>query len=321
MKPGASASHLARAAESSLRIPPPRVWYGELHEIGLALLVTFAYFLTRGLARGSVEDAIQHADGLLALERTLQFSPERALQRFGFLHPRLLEAANIFYLAGHLPVLIAVAVWLYWKHPRDYRLFRTAFLISAVIGLCVYISFPVAPPRYLPGFVDTLKVSGLDLDGSATGLFYNPYAAMPSLHVGWALLAGTALAWHARAWWLKVIGAALPVAMTCVVLMTANHYLLDVLAGMLVALVSLGLALLLRAWRAQRILQAAHRMLAAALSPEPVGASHPAALQAPTSGGDVPSSAAANAPDAPDAPDAPVEVPAASRYRPPTSTP
>jgi membrane-associated phospholipid phosphatase len=315
MKSRASTSHLAHAAESSLRISPPRAWYRELREIGLALLVAFAYFLTRGLARGSVGDAIQHADGLLALERTLQLSPELALQRFGFLHPWLLEAANIFYLAGHLPVLIAVAVWLYWKHPRDYRLFRTAFLISAVIGLCVYISFPVAPPRYLPGFVDTLKVSGLDLDGSATGLFYNPYAAMPSLHVGWALLAGIALAWHARAWWLKVIGAALPAAMTYVVLMTANHYLFDVLAGALVALVSLGLALLLRAWRAQRVLQGARHKLAAAPSLEPAGASHTAAQRVHTSGGDEPSSPAA------DAPDAPVEVPVTTRYRPPTSTP
>src|SRR5690349_3466259 len=61
MKPRASTSHLARAAESSLRISPPRAWYRELREIGLALLVTFAYFLTRGLARGSVGDAIHHA--------------------------------------------------------------------------------------------------------------------------------------------------------------------------------------------------------------------------------------------------------------------
>jgi membrane-associated phospholipid phosphatase len=187
-----------------------------------------------------------------------------------------------------------------------------------VIGLCVYISFPVAPPRYLPGFVDTLKVSGLDLDGSATGPFYNPYAAMPSLHVGWALLAGIALAWRAHAWWLKVVGAALPLAMTCVVLMTANHYLLDVVAGILVALVSLGLALLLRAWRAQRVLQTARHNLAAAQSPELAGASHATAHQARTSEGDEPSSPVV---DAPDTSDASVEVPVTTRYRPPASTP
>jgi membrane-associated phospholipid phosphatase len=227
---------------SSLRL---RSWSRELREIVLVLLVTFAYFLTRGVFRGGDAIAFLHAKQLLAVERALHLSPEAALQRFGLQHPALLEVANVFYLAGHLPVLIAVAVWLYWKHRRAYVVIRDAFLISAAIGLSVYVLFPVAPPRYLPGFVDTLSASGLNLDGSAVGLLYNPYAAMPSLHVGWALLAGIALVWRARAWWLRAAGAALPVVMTLVVLMTGNHFLFDVLAGVLVALSALGLSLFL----------------------------------------------------------------------------
>jgi membrane-associated phospholipid phosphatase len=241
----ARALKVASAASPRLSALRSRSWYRELREIVLVLLVTFAYFLTRGVFRGGDAIAFLHAKQLLAVERALHLSPEAALQRFGLQHPALLEAANVFYLAGHLPVLIAVAVWLYWKHRRTYFIIRDAFLVSAAIGLSVYVLYPVAPPRYLPGFVDTLSTSGLNLDGSAVGLLYNPYAAMPSLHVGWALLAGIALVWRARAWWLRAAGAALPVAMTFVVLMTGNHFLFDVLAGVLVALGALGLSLLL----------------------------------------------------------------------------
>jgi membrane-associated phospholipid phosphatase len=100
--------------------------------------------------------------------------------------------------------------------------------------------------------VDSLKVTGLGLDGSAVGLLYNPYAAMPSLHVGWSLLAGGALLVSARHWWLKATGVALPVLMTLTVLVTANHYLLDVLAGVAVALVALALAWWRSTWKARR---------------------------------------------------------------------
>jgi membrane-associated phospholipid phosphatase len=136
-------------------------------------------------------------------------------------------------------VLIAVAVWLFWTRPLAYRWFRNAFLISALLGLSIYVVLPMAPPRYLPGFTDTLKTAGFDVDGSSVGLFYNPYAAMPSLHVGWALLAGLVVISSARVRWLRVAGAALPVLMALCVLMTGNHFLLDVLAGAAIAVVSL----------------------------------------------------------------------------------
>ncbi len=208
-------------------------------EVVLALVVTSAYFLTRGLIRGRTADALAHAHDILDIEQALHIEPEEALQRLALLHPLLLQAANLFYLAGHLPVLIAVAVWLYRAHHAAYRVFRNAFGLSALLGLSIYVVLPVAPPRFLPGFVDTLKATGLGLDGSAIGLLYNPYAAMPSLHVGWALLAGLALAINGRAQWARLAGAALPLLMTLTVLVTGNHYLLDIAAGTGIALLSL----------------------------------------------------------------------------------
>ena len=208
-------------------------------EVALALVVSCAYFLTRGLIRGRSADALAHARDILGIEQALHIEPEEALQHIALLHPLLLQAVNLFYLAGHLPVLIAVAIWLYRAHRPAYRVFRNAFGLSALLGLTIYVVLPVAPPRFLPGFVDTLKTTGLGLDGSAVGLLYNPYAAMPSLHVGWALLAGLALVCYGRAWWLRLAGGALPLLMTLTVLVTGNHYVLDIAAGTGIALVSL----------------------------------------------------------------------------------
>lgn len=218
---------------------PHEAWRDAWREVVLALVVTGAYFLTRGLIRGRTADALANARDILDIERALHLDPEAALQHLALLHPLLLQAANIFYLAGHLPVLIAVAIWLYHAHRPAYRIFRNAFGLSALLGLSIYVVLPVAPPRFLPGFVDTLKATGLGLDGSAIGLLYNPYAAMPSLHVGWALLAGLALVLYGRVWWLRLAGAALPVLMTLTVLVTGNHFLLDIAAGTGIALLSL----------------------------------------------------------------------------------
>jgi membrane-associated phospholipid phosphatase len=210
-----------------------------LRELLFVLGVTSAYFLTRGLIRGRAADAFANAQLILSLEHTLHLEPEYMLQTFAIQHAWLMQAANAFYIVGHLPVLIMTAIWLYFKHPVAYLQIRTAFLLSAFLGLSIYVTFPVAPPRFLPGFVDTLKVSGLNVDGSVVGALYNPYAAMPSLHVGWALLAGMALLGYARRRWLRVIGGLLPVLMTLTVIITGNHYLLDAVAGAVVVLVSL----------------------------------------------------------------------------------
>ncbi len=239
----------APAARAATTHPSPR---HALREVALVALVTLAYFFTRGLVRGRESAARQHADQLLAIERALHLSPEAPAQHLALAHPWLAQAANLFYLGAHLPVLITVAVWLYWTRPWAYRWFRNAFLLSALLGLSVYVVLPVAPPRYLPGFVDTLKAAGFNMDGSSVGLFYNPYAAMPSLHVGWALIAGVAVAVSARARWLRAAGIALAPLMALAVLITGNHYLLDILAGASLAVLALICSARWSEWRVAR---------------------------------------------------------------------
>ena len=204
------------------------------------------------MIRGREDDAVENARKLLNIETALHLNPEQAIQHFTLRHEGLLQFANNFYLYAHLPVLIAVAVWLYVTRPWAYPWFRNAFLISALFGLSVYVLLPVAPPRFMPGFVDTMALYGFNVDGSAAGPLYNPYAAMPSLHVGWSLLAGIALIACARSWWLKAAGIALPVMMTFSVIMTGNHYVLDAVAGAAIVVVSLTLSALWSSWSMAR---------------------------------------------------------------------
>ncbi len=236
-----------------------------LVELALVALVTFAYFLTRGLVRGEAGEAFRHANEILAIERALHLAPEHALQALALRYPWMMVVANYFYLYAHLPVLLAVGVWVYVARHWAYAWFRNAFLFSAIIGLSIYVVLPVAPPRFLPDFVDTLMLYGFDVDGSKAGPLYNPYAAMPSLHVGWSLLAGIAMIVCARTWWMKAAGAALPVVMTLAVIITGNHYLLDVLAGVAVALVALLLSALTSSWQeARRAARSAPALIPAA---------------------------------------------------------
>lgn len=213
-----------------------------VRECAVVGVVTAAYFLTRGLVRGRDSDAYAHARQILSFEQALRLDPEHRIQDFGLQHLWLVHLADNFYLLAHLPVLIAVAVWIYWWRHAAYRWFRNAFLFSALIGLAIYVLYPVAPPRFMPGFVDTMARYGFNVDGSAAGPFYNPFAAVPSLHVGWSLLAGIAVVLCARLWWLRLAGALLPILMTLAVIVTGNHYLLDAVSGAVVVLIALALA-------------------------------------------------------------------------------
>src|SRR5579864_6976669 len=112
------------ATPAPLERERPTLW-GTLRELALVLGVTFAYFLTRGLARGSASDAFQHAQQLLTIEQTIHLNPEYALQAVALDHPWLMQAAKQLYLSGHLPVVRSASVWLYLPNGKEYRRFRT----------------------------------------------------------------------------------------------------------------------------------------------------------------------------------------------------
>jgi membrane-associated phospholipid phosphatase len=188
--------------------------------------------------------AIADAWHVIDFERLLGLFHEGALQSWIIGNDALMQFFNGVYMWAHLPLIIALAVWLYAFHRRDFRETRNAVLISGALALIVFQIFPVAPPRLVPGlhFVDTAaKVSGV-YDTVEPKVFFNPYAAVPSMHVGWVLLMGLALWRFAARGWIRWLGLALPLFMAFAVVITGNHYFFDAVTGAVVALIGLAAA-------------------------------------------------------------------------------
>jgi hypothetical protein len=139
---------------------------------------------------------------------------------------------NWVYIWGHWPVIAAVLLWLFLRHPDGYRQIRTTMVLSGAVGLVVFALYPVAPPRLAPlGLVDTVTDLSTSYRVLQPPAFVNQYAAMPSLHVGWDLLMGYALVTYGGHRLLRVVGVLLPIAMVSAVILTANHYVVDAVAG------------------------------------------------------------------------------------------
>ena len=149
-------------------------------ELGLAALGGLIYFLIRGGVVDRAEEAFGRAADLVDLERALGLFWEPAMQGWILDSPTLIALFNGVYFWLHMPLILAMAVWLLWRHRDVYRLTRNAFLVSAVIALVLYATLPVAPPRFFPelGFVDTMALySEANYQAQEAGPFVNPYAA------------------------------------------------------------------------------------------------------------------------------------------------
>jgi len=206
-----------------------------------------AYQFVRGAVHGKAGTAFDNASALIHVEQRIGIFHEANLQQLILPKAWMVDFFNYLYIWGHLPVIIAVALWLYIGHRENYALFWNAFLISGLIALIGFSMVPLAPPRSMPefGFTDTI------IHAQSYYAFQNPkivnqYAAMPSLHFGWDVLVAIALAVNARVRPVRLLAYALPVVMLGGIVLTANHYFLDAAAGAFVALLGLGAAFLLR---------------------------------------------------------------------------
>jgi hypothetical protein len=217
---------------------PLRAFLGELLLVGLLLCV---YQLVRHLAGGHPQVATRHADLVWTVERALWLPDEAQVQRWGLQWPHAARLANLYYVAMHFPGTGLAMVWLWWRHRAGYLRMRTELVLLTATGLVLHVLFPLAPPRLVSSFgvVDTMLSVGPSAYPPGTGGFANQFAAMPSLHVGWAVLVAVAVIRMGRSrWrWLVLLHPALT---TFVVVLTANHYWLDGL----VATALLGLAVL-----------------------------------------------------------------------------
>ncbi|MEV5219953.1 phosphatase PAP2 family protein [Streptomyces syringium] len=218
----------------------PRWWT----ELPLIAVVYAVYSAGRLLVRGDVQSAVDHGLSILDLEKTFRINFEHPLNRLFTEHASLGIPADFAYASLHYLLTPALLIWLFKCRPADYRPLRTWLMVSTLIGLIGFTLLPTCPPRLLDpgyGFVDTMAQYGSYgwWGGEASaprglGGLTNQYAAMPSLHVGWALWCGVVLWRYGRTTWAKIAGVGYPLAITIIVMGTANHYFLDAVAGAVV---------------------------------------------------------------------------------------
>jgi hypothetical protein len=211
-----------------------------LRQLAVVLLGVVVYFGVRGLTEGRPEQAVDHAHDVVALEHDLGIGWEHWFQSLLVGRDWLVDAANWVYIWGHWPVIAAVMLWLALRHRLVFLRLRNAMLLSGSVGLVIYASYPVAPPRLSGlGLVDTVTERSTAYRYLQPPAFVNQYAAMPSLHVGWDLLVGIAIISAASTVVLRIVGYLMPVLMATAVVLTANHYVIDGFAGSALALAGL----------------------------------------------------------------------------------
>ena len=215
------------------------VWWAEV------LLLTVCWGLYQGVRLLVPSDAVvAQANGvaLLKIEQVFSLDVERGLNALVNAHRFLALSSDYFYATAHYVLTPVVLVWIYRRHRHAYVRARSVLLVMSMLGLVGFWLLPTMPPRLLGGgFVDTMSAfSAYGWWGTAAsapaglGDLTNQFAAMPSLHVGWAAWVGACMVILTTRWWLRVLGALYPLVTTVVVIGTANHYVLDAVAGLVV---------------------------------------------------------------------------------------
>lgn len=198
------------------------------------------YFGVRAVTQGSRVAAAEHARSIVRFERAVGCYWEPRLQSFTTDHGWFVTLMNWVYIWGHWPVIVLAGLWLYRSRPEGFRVTRTAFFVSGAIGMLSFVAYPVAPPRLAgSGFMDTVARYSHAYRALQPPSLVNRYAAFPSLHFGWDLLIGIALVRYARSRVARGFGILMPAAMAIAVVTTANHWVIDVVAGGVIALVGL----------------------------------------------------------------------------------
>jgi hypothetical protein len=193
------------------------------------------YEAVRGQGHASLAAARDHTDGIVALERHLHLFGERAIQRAAHWVPTLPTLLGIAYIVLHFLGTAAFLIWLHRKHPRSFPVVRNTLIAGTGVALSIYLLYPVAPPRLAGlGFVDTVTHNAkVNLSSDLLGSLYNPFAAVPSLHFGYALLVGVTVARLAKGRTARAIGWSYPAVMLLVIVATGNHFFFDAAGGAL----------------------------------------------------------------------------------------
>lgn len=204
-------------------------------ELGLAAAALACYLVVGWYTKGRTGDAIDHARDVLALERLLGIDWEHRVQDATLAVPGLGTFLTQFYFWGYFPALVLIVSWLFVRDRTVYRGLRNGLLVSGVAGVLVYAFYPCAPPWIGgSGFTDTIAASSVESLARPAGIT-DHLGALPSFHVGWVLLVAMALVRVARSPIVRALLVAYPMLMAYAVVATGNHWVLDVPAGVLLA--------------------------------------------------------------------------------------
>jgi hypothetical protein len=212
----------------------PRRPFSWKREVAIGLGFYAVYLLVRDLALsdGGEQRATRNADRVVALERRLGLHIEPALQRSVLRRRRLVEGLNLAYATLNVGLTVGWLVHLFRRRHPDYHRFRRAVLLGGLGAQPVFLLFPVAPPRKLDHLVDTIaEVSGIDLDTGFVSRLYHPLAALPSIHVTLAVVTAEGIRKTSRIRAVRVAAPLYPPLVSTVVLLTANHYVVDAVSG------------------------------------------------------------------------------------------
>lgn len=200
-------------------------------EIALCGALLVIYRAIRTFTKSDLRTAFANTRDVMAFESWLGMPFEDDLQRWLLDHPELIKLLNHYYIWFHFPMAIGVLLWLYLRHHDDYRFVRNLMAFVTFAALVIHLVFPLAPPRMMPAFVDTMREFGPSiypknaLDGAA-----NQIAAMPSLHFGWAMIEAIAIVRVLRSRW-RWVAVVHPALMTLAIIATANHWWIDAAAA------------------------------------------------------------------------------------------
>jgi hypothetical protein len=248
----AAALHGSAAAAGAAPLAQPRAirsrWWVEL---GVIVWLCWVYDAITNLAPLRLHAALSHARGVLSLERALQLDPELTLNRWLAGHHTLGLVLADYYDNAHFIVTLGLLGWLWYRRADIYRPLRNSLVAINVLGFLIFWLYPVAPPRMLTGYRDVVALTHA-FGGWHTGALAsaaNQLAAMPSLHMAWAAWCALAL-WRIFARrWVRVLAILHPCMTALAVLATGNHFLLDILAGLLTLAIAVPIVRIATAWR------------------------------------------------------------------------
>jgi hypothetical protein len=222
-----------------LQLLLPHGWVDLARQVLLFVAALYAYALVRGLADqpGVTIEAFENGRAIMSIERALGFFVEPSIQAWAMGSGLVIDLASWIYINAQTSVTLGALVFIYLFRNPSFYFVRNMVMVAMAIALVGYLVLPTAPPRFFPewGFTDSVsEFAGVSHDSDVAALF-NPYAAVPSMHVAYALMIGWSLARLVRHRVARALWLAYPLLVTFVIVVTANHFLADALLGALTA--------------------------------------------------------------------------------------